>query len=374
MACGETSIPFSTTGGIHVLINRYFLHLYNDFFRDLLEKHENLHNLVFVFDETSLEELENLQQDIHNKHLHCGVDLQTYSNDENDRVLQHEQEENIKGADLIKESSHKIICIEDGEINDKVPEESTKVCTDDSQSNEVLDTSEPVDMQCPFDCPEPAHVWTADSLYAHLQVGHRARVDNNDIMTVKRLLGKLKSEISGKCIFCNFYDKKGGREETISRLKQHYRHKHIEKPGTCYHCGKVYGNEKILKEHQSKLNAEGDICQQCGKSFKRGRGKLQQHIIVVHEERKFRCEVKNCNKLFAKRLPLERHIKVVHEKNKPWICDKCGTKMAQFDNLRMHRYKVHGYKYESVQEYRSQVEAGKHPFSSDPFIKLVKNQ
>ena len=106
MASGVTSIPFSTAGGIHVLINRYFLQLYNDFFRDLLEKHENLHNLVFVFDETSLEELENLQQDIHNKHLHCGVDLQKYPNDKHCKKSQDDEEKNIKEVDWIKESSH----------------------------------------------------------------------------------------------------------------------------------------------------------------------------------------------------------------------------------------------------------------------------
>ena len=370
MASGVTSIPFSTAGGIHVLINRYFLQLYNDFFRDLLEKHENLHNLVFVFDKTSLEELENLQQDIHNKHLHCGVDLQKYPNDKHCKESQDVEEENMKEADWIKESSHKIICVEDDEIDDKVSEGSTKVCTDDSQSDEVMDSSEPVDLQCPFSCPDPAHEWTVNSLYAHLQVGHRDLVDKNDIMGVNRLLGKLKSEISGKCIFCNFYNKKWGREETISRLKHHYRHKHIEKPGTCYHCGRVFGNEKILKDHQSKLNAEGSICQQCGKSFK-SRRHLQSHIHYVHEERKFQCEFKNCNKLFvnANAYRYKIHTKVVHEKHKPWICDKCGTKMAQFDNLKMHRYKVHGDKYESVHEYRSQVEAGKHPFSSDPFIR-----
>ena len=171
MACGETSIPFSTTGGIHVMINRYFLQLYNDFFRDLLGKHKNLHNLVFVFDETSLEDLENLQQDIHIKHLHYGVDLQKYPNDENYKELQHEEEENIEEADLIKESFKKIICVEDGEINE-VSEGSTEVCTDDSQSNDVSDSSEPVDMQYPFYSPESAHVWTVDSLYAHLPVGH----------------------------------------------------------------------------------------------------------------------------------------------------------------------------------------------------------
>ena len=82
-------------------------------------------------------------------------------------------------------------------------------------------------------------------------------------------------------------------------------------------------------------------------------------------EDKLFCYCGICNKEGRKRQDIERHIESVHVITPPYVCDLCGTRMAQFFNLSDHRLKVHGEKFISFQAYKDLVAKGDHKFTKE---------
>ena len=83
---------------------------------------------------------------------------------------------------------------------------------------------------------------------------------------------------------------------------------------------------------------------------------------AVHEEKKFECEVDGCKLRFITTADRKKHIKVVHKKEKPFVCDKCGIRMAQLFNLKDHRIKVHREGKLTFKEYKEMIRSGNHNF------------
>ena len=102
-------------------------------------------------------------------------------------------------------------------------------------------------------------------------------------------------------------------------------------------------------------------CELCGKVSKNFRAH-SKHVKNVHPKKTFQCPVTECQKTFKILQTLQNHKKMIHEKLKEFVCDKCGTKMSRFANLMDHRFKLHGDKKQSSAEYRSLITSGKHPY------------
>ena len=87
-------------------------------------------------------------------------------------------------------------------------------------------------------------------------------------------------------------------------------------------------------------------CHPCNKNFTR-RYSLQKHIMTIHERlrRPFNCHLCNKNfrrkKSFCSKKSLVVHTKSVHEKLRPFKCEKCEECFSQKGNLKSHFGKKH---------------------------------
>ena len=352
-----TNVTFASNDRGQILVNRYFLLIYNQFFREILETHHYIPDLVFIFEEISFGELENLKNDIHTKHFNC-TSLHSLENDvDNINPDKHKsnddkerKEEYFEKDDPKMDISKAKTDIDMNEANVVRNDQSDKMQEHESNDNWNTGNNH---VKCPFKCSEED--WVPDKLFAHICINHVDQVDKDYSLSNERFL-KLKSEISRKCIFnCNI------KVETCAMLNAHYKSKHTEKPQVCDHCGKTFANYIRLRDHKSRYRTNEVTCEACGKICKNNI-KLRVHIKLVHAERRFQCQIGECQVSCPASQDLKRHIESVHVKSKPWICDLCGIRMSQFGNLRDHRHKVHGEKYSGVQHYKTIIKDGKHPF------------
>ena len=315
-------VIFSTAEGESIEVNKYFLLLYDDFYRTIIwEGIEE--QLVFIFDGYTLEELEHLRNITVLKHFKCK-DLCQTSKSENDA-----------GAGTVNIYS-----------NDRATEEDEKL-------------DENILLECPFKCESNSeHEWTVDNLYAHIFSRHFKQVKENFFVSIDTYIKKLKSKISNKCAFnCDESKKKN----EYFNLKNHYFRCHVEEPRICGLCGETFRNLVSLKAHEAKERMEWKECGICGDGKKHK--SLSDHRRYFHNPKDFKCQEGNCSKTFKRRLQLRKHTRTVHKNEKDFVCDKCGTKMSRFGKLSEHRLKVHREKF-SYHEYKQIIRSGKHPFLS----------
>jgi uncharacterized C2H2 Zn-finger protein len=81
-------------------------------------------------------------------------------------------------------------------------------------------------------------------------------------------------------------------------------------------------------------------CPQCDARFRRGSDR-NRHMRMVHERRRpFACD--RCPKQFGRKSFLQAHVLTVHEKRRPFACDHCGAAFGQRSSLTRHAKKIHG--------------------------------
>ena len=73
-------------------------------------------------------------------------------------------------------------------------------------------------------------------------------------------------------------------------------------------------------------------CLSCHRIMKPG--SLKAHLKTHAHERPHACDL--CDARFTRRGDLERHIKVVHNKDRPFKCSKCHRTFGDKKNLRWH--------------------------------------
>ena len=216
---------FATSDGKSIRINKYFLFLYNEFYRQLLHSHMN-EELVFIFEGIKEEDLITLSKDIENRHLNC-------------------QFKDTKKPDDTTEP-------------DFTEEESESQST--SSTEEVIENETDFPLvgntilKCPFPCQDVDTSWSPDDLYAHLYLKHPKEVESNYFVTIDTFIDKLEKEISRKCI----YNCSASSSYKVYRLKEHYQRAHLEDPMDCQKCGKTFKNKFNLRHHM--VNIEKSRC------------------------------------------------------------------------------------------------------------------
>lgn len=330
-------------------VNKYFLLLYNKFYRKLLVDHDMNSELMFIFDEMTSDDLEKLVAMIYDKHLGCSDDdeVRTVNKGNNNSedvgtVRKDSDDVFIEGnpvPDTVSDSVKNIVS--------KLLEEETAnveaVMDDDSEKKDMIKKENQIS-KCPYEC-FIGKAMDKDELYAHIHLVHDRNEKDTEAScspqfkeSLKELLKNLDTEISLKCYF---------------------------------KCSKVtYRSSQLLKEHYTKChvnpkcNSDQKICPDCGKLVRNQR-MLGIHISTVHT-REFKFECTLCDRKFFLRNELKRHNLSAHEKKKLFPCEICGTRFTQFYNMNAHRQKLHdGVPFLSVKMFRGLVADGKHPFLAE---------
>ena len=355
------SVTFKSSEGRSIHINKYFLFLFNSFYRSILEELIE-ESPVFIFEGVSYDELILLEKQILLKHLQCFDHSQSMISDEDDKDDEdkktqlartdkpHSIDSDLMETSMKPEAAHN--------NKNEESEEETKnspIEVDNSEkkySNDIL--------ECPFKCQEvPERDWTVDTLFAHIFSKHISDVRNNFYVSISTFIDKLSSKLSStNCAFkC---EKSKHVYNDLVTLKIHYQRCHEEDPVICAHCGDSFMNKVTLREHISRIRVQ-QKCNLCGgKTFKN----INEHMKNHHGKKTIECSVDGCPLKFNNVYDLKKHTRVVHKKEKPFVCDKCGTKMAQFHNLKDHRIKVHKEGKISIKEYREIILSGKHNYLS----------
>ena len=107
--------------------------------------------------------------------------------------------------------------------------------------------------------------------------------------------------------------------------------------GCEFKCSRNGHLQRHIKAVHEKLKPYN--CDQCKTSFSQN-GHLQTHIRDVHEKLKpYNCE--KCEYKCSQNRDLQKHIQAVHEKLKPYKCDQCETSFSQSSTLQTHIQAVH---------------------------------
>ena len=351
--CRKSSISLVASDGQSVTVNKYFLLIYDDFFKSLMTEMSS-DDVTIFFDDISFQDLLVFQTNVHEKHFKCKITV----------------EDHKEHTDTTKNGSK-----EKGK-SDSSGDKVNILVTDNKELTEDLHQKSPMEeVKCPFNCMNNYKDWTEDTIYAHIVIDHHEDVLNNYQLAVDRFIKNLCKRISvNKCALnsdCRFTIKNANsdrllkgcqRSKGIHELKNHYRQVHAKDPSICNNCGAEFKNTSNLRNHlrHASCNNKDEQCQDCGK-FVKGSHNLNRHIQRVHLQKGRKlCTI--CDQTFGDSESLKQHNINVHEKLKNWICDICGTKMSQFGNLNDHRLKVHGEKFPSIMNYRNIISSGRHPF------------
>ncbi|XP_044743370.1 gastrula zinc finger protein XlCGF57.1-like [Chrysoperla carnea] len=129
---------------------------------------------------------------------------------------------------------------------------------------------------------------------------------------INRHMGKTKLQ----CDLCpkRFY--------VLSALGVHYKSSHKIKPKRCTRCPLEFYHPLQLEQHEQTHDEKKLICDVCGKVFPK-KNKLTRHKKNHTQDRPFTCSI--CNKCFKTKGSLQTHIKLRHEEtDRREMCYICG--------------------------------------------------
>ena len=116
---------------------------------------------------------------------------------------------------------------------------------------------------------------------------------------------------------------------------------HEDNNHVCQVCTKVFKHKSDLRRHIKSVH-QGEKpyhCPECGKDFSR-KPNLNHHIRSVHKgEKPYPCA--DCGKDFSQQTKLIRHIRCVHHGEKSNPCIGCGKYFSTRWNLSVHIRTVH---------------------------------
>ncbi|XP_028301530.1 axoneme-associated protein mst101(2)-like isoform X2 [Gouania willdenowi] len=140
--------------------------------------------------------------------------------------------------------------------------------------------------------------------------------------------------VIGKHLLRNQCGECGCKFSCSAALEKHVSMHYLYRPFTCKLCGKCYPNSKAFKRHDRvHRNGRIHVCPQCGKGFVYRYG-LAKHIRMVHSRIKpFVCQI--CNKSYATRQDVESHTRS-HTGEKPFSCEFCEKRFIRRVQLNMH--------------------------------------
>ena len=224
--------------GQSLLLNRYFLQLYDEFFNKLMLDHQDL-DITVIFSEGDYGQLLEFAQKVNNFHLSCSYKTQVDTNSDivdivdiepNVNEISTDQKVEIDNVEIEAENKslkanannsnidlEKVINqspIKDNEINDsKNMEDNTP-----DNNKKIPDTDFHDQFKCMFKCDSQDQMYSADDIFAHIHTQHSEEVTNIHLISLRRLLDKIASKINRKCIHGCLNNRVYGDK---NRLKEH---------------------------------------------------------------------------------------------------------------------------------------------------------
>ena len=116
----------------------------------------------------------------------------------------------------------------------------------------------------------------------------------------------------------------------------------------CEKCGKLFGDQSLLKFHLKKVHVEKTPCSICGLKVRH----IKEHMGAVHtkdEDKKYQCQ--DCGKGFMLKHKLNTHRINMHLKTKPYACRYgCDISYNDDSNRNAHEKKTHGKLFTTARE------------------------
>jgi len=128
--------------------------------------------------------------------------------------------------------------------------------------------------------------------------------------------------------------------KSYRNIKFHNYKVHSGRVVSCDLCDFTTSLNSRLTKHKLQVH-EGrtETCHLCGKVVKELRHHKRRGCPFMERKERLNCD--HCDKTFAQRDALNRHIRNVHFKIKDKSCDQCSYTTSEGFNLRMHKARVH---------------------------------
>ncbi|XP_063544059.1 gastrula zinc finger protein XlCGF26.1-like [Cydia strobilella] len=171
-------------------------------------------------------------------------------------------------------------------------------------------------------------------------------MDNNYICQICGLklenLGTMERHMNGH--YRNYIcDECGTGFVTSYRLRMHIKTMHVEGSFQCETCNKVFSSQLKLKSHIDTVHnmVKRFKCTKCSERFT-GYFKRHQHLVAIHGEAELEYKCNVCDKVYARRYMLSRHMKRDHLEERYFQCEICSNKFFARRDLESHMVKHNG--------------------------------
>lgn len=171
------------------------------------------------------------------------------------------------------------------------------------------------------------HMETHDN---NRQLKHECETCNKRFYTNENLKKHIKRHLGETKFSCDLCPKKF---YVLSALGVHYKSSHKSQPLNCLECSAQFYHPLQLEQHDRNHREKVYICDICGKKFPK-KNRLTKHKKYHSLERPFGCPT--CQRRFKTKADLTSHIKLRHvETDRREICYICG-KMVPVGTLTIH--------------------------------------
>ena len=141
-----------------------------------------------------------------------------------------------------------------------------------------------------------------------------------------------KPKVMVQCDMC-------GKEVMESSLKEHMQNYHSNTLYTCDWCGFTTHSKGNLRLHRKRHLETVQECPVCFKKVKNLSLHIRRNKCGQKDREKYPCT--ECDKVFALKWQLKRHVNNIHNQIKNYLCDLCDYRTYSSFNLRIHKSKMH---------------------------------